>query len=395
MEVKSNSVIMFLKLFERFFMFKILGKAKDLKSNTDIIYCQVSPDKYLNIIGGDFQDFELQRKKENHKGYDRLRKDIEEGALLPSITLAVKHDLVADIVKNIDDDKKLEDSLSAEGGVVDILDGLQRTYILRELKENSHEFKDGQTLLLEYWLESDLKNIVYRMIVLNSGQKAMSMRHQIDLLFATTKQTLQESVPGVELFTERDGARRTSANKYPLSNIAAAYYAFLKGSPEQDSENIVNDQIRNNEIFESSKEKINEDFETFIDIFKKFKIIDGLAWQLYQDEPQSNDGHIWLGSDNVIVSFFAATGILVKNNMKEKVFSTLDRMISSLHDLVEDAAPYDYFDLRTYESLIQGINYKKLNIGSARRKYIFLMFKEYLKSDGDFSFRACWDMAAI
>lgn len=55
-------------------MFKILGKAKDLKSNTDVVYCQVSPEKYLKIVGDDFQDFELQRKKENHKGYDRLKK---------------------------------------------------------------------------------------------------------------------------------------------------------------------------------------------------------------------------------------------------------------------------------------------------------------------------------
>lgn len=376
-------------------MFKVIGKAKDLKSNTDVVYCQVSPEKYLKIVGDDFQDFELQRKKENHKGYGRLKHDIIEGALLPSITLAVKHDLVQDIVENIDDIDKLERSLSSEDGVVDILDGLQRTYILKELKDNNVEFKDGQSLLLEYWLESDLKNIVYRMIVLNSGQKAMSMRHQIDLLFATTKQTIQESVKGIELFTERDGARRTSANKYPLNNIAAAYYSFLKSSPEQDSENIVNDQIKHNEIFESSKEKISEDFDTFIKILKKFKVIDGLAWQLYQDEPSINDGYTWLGSDNVIVSFFAATGLLVKNNMKDKVFSTLDRMIESMYDLIEQGAPFDYFSLETYDSLIKGINAKKLNIGSARRKYIFLMFKEYFKSDGVFDFKACWDMAAI
>lgn len=376
-------------------MFKVLGRAKDMKSNTDVVYCQVSPDKYLKIVGDDFQNFELQRKKENHKGYDRLKKDIEEGALLPSITLAVKHDLVADIVRDIDNTQKLESSLSAESSVVDILDGLQRTYILKELKENGVVFKEGQTLLLEYWLESDLKNIVYRMIVLNSGQKAMSMRHQIDLLFATTKQTIQENVDGIELFTEREGTRRTSANKYPLNNIAAAYYSFLKGSPEQDSENIVNDQIRNNEIFESSKEKINEDFDTFLDILKKFKVVDGLAWQLYQSEPNIKDGHFWLGSDNVIVSFFAATGILIKNDMKEKVFATLDRMIDSLHNLIAQGAPFDYFDLDTYENLLKGINAKKFNIGSARRKYIFLMFKEYLRSEGDFNFKACWDMAAI
>ena len=69
-------------------MFKVIGKARDLKSNTDVVYCQVSPEKYLKIVGDDFQNFELQRKKENHKGYGRLKQDIIEGALLPSITLS-------------------------------------------------------------------------------------------------------------------------------------------------------------------------------------------------------------------------------------------------------------------------------------------------------------------
>jgi len=377
-------------------MFKVIGKAKDLKSDTDVVYCQVSPEKYLKIIGNDFEDFELQRKKENHKGYGRLKQDIKDGALLPSITLAVKHDLVASIISDIEDQDKLEQSLSSENGIVDILDGLQRTYILKELKDEGFEFRDKQTLLLEYWLESDLKNIVYRMIVLNSGQKAMSMRHQIDLLFATTKQTIQEKVNGIELFTERDGARRTSPNKYPLSNIAAAYYAFLKGSPEQDSENIVNDQIQNNEIFESNKEKINEDFETFIEALNKFKEIDRLAWKLYQDNPGLiEDGHTWFGSDNVIVSFFAAIGILVKNNMRDKVFNTLDKMINSLDEYIKYQTMVDYFELQSYENLIKGINSKKFNIGSARRKYIFQMFKEYLRSEGDFNFKTCWGMAAI
>lgn len=48
-------------------MFEVLGTARDLKSGANIVYCQTTPEKYLEIIGNGFQDFELQRKKENHK----------------------------------------------------------------------------------------------------------------------------------------------------------------------------------------------------------------------------------------------------------------------------------------------------------------------------------------
>lgn len=389
-------------------MFKVLGHAEDLKTNAKVIYCQTTPQKYLEIIGSNFKDFELQRKKENHKAYSRLKTDIIEGTLLPSITLAVKHEHVEDIIQKLHDNDALVEKLSSTEGIVDILDGLQRTYILSELKENGITFKEGQTLLLEYWLESDLQNIIYRMIVLNSGQKAMSMRHQIDLLFATTRKTIENKVPGVELFTEKEGKKRTTPNKYPLNNIAGAYYAFLKGTPEQDSENIVNDQI-SNEISESSKEKLNSDFEMFLSIFKKFNEIDKLSWNLYQRVDEEiirqessdietllpRDGAVWFGSDNVLLGFFAAAGQLIENGMNEKLFRALDKMISDLQNINSTSAIEDYFDIHKYELLLKKINAKKVNIGSERRKYILLMFKDHLKNEADFKCSVSWNMASF
>lgn len=376
-------------------MFKILGYAQDIKSGAHVIYCQTTPINYLEIIGDKFEDFELQRKKEVHKGYTRLKNDIIEGALLPSITLAVKHESVENILGKLEEPEELRNLLSSTNGIVDILDGLQRTFILKEIKDSKTSFKDGQTLLLEYWLEPDIKNIVYRMIVLNSGQKAMSMRHQIDLLFATTKKTIENKVEGIELYTERDNKRRVSPNRYPLNHIAAAYYAFLKASPEQDSENIVNDQIKNNEIFESTKEKINEDFDNFIEILNKFKIIDDLSWKIYEKLDNSEEGTTWFGSDNVILSFFAAAGVFIKKDKKDKVMNSLDIIISQLHENIERKKYFDYFSIKDYQEIAKGINSRKYNIGSARRKYIFTMFKEFFRSEGEFDFDSCWESAAI
>lgn len=175
--------------------FKIIGKTKDLKSGTHVIYCQSSLDKYLDIVGDKFGDFYLQRKRESHKAYKRLREDIVDGASLPSITLSVKHHLVSDLIGLIEsgDDDRLAKQLSKDD-VVDILDGLQRTYIISDLKKIGTEFKEGQKLLLEFWLEPDLSKLIYRMIVLNSGQKAMSMRHQIELLFMSLQETISDKL---------------------------------------------------------------------------------------------------------------------------------------------------------------------------------------------------------
>jgi hypothetical protein len=167
---------------------KILGIAKDQRTNTPVVYAQTTIKDYLQLIGDDCDTFLIQRGRVKHKAYARMKNDLIEGALLPSITLAVKPEFVETLLplvkrRNL---SELADSLGKPGSV-NILDGLQRTYILKELQNDRIEFKAEQTIHLEFWLESEMRHLIYRMIVLNAGQKPMSMRHQIELLFMTLK----------------------------------------------------------------------------------------------------------------------------------------------------------------------------------------------------------------
>ncbi|MBU0930861.1 MAG: hypothetical protein KJ585_02530 [Alphaproteobacteria bacterium] len=161
----------------------ILGTATDVRTGTAVVYTQMNIAEYLEIVGTGFEDFHLQRRRESHKAYARLKEDIRNGALLPSITLAVKPEKVDDIVPTYTDyvtepsrhAAKLAELISVPGSV-DILDGLQRTYIMHDLATEQAEFKEGQRILVEFWLERDLHNLIYRIIVLNAGQKPMSIR---------------------------------------------------------------------------------------------------------------------------------------------------------------------------------------------------------------------------
>ena len=189
---------------------EILGKAIDQRTQTRVVYAQMPVDEYLDLVGPNFDEFAIQRRREKHRGYARLKADAEAGALLPSITLAYDPKLVAPLqeVFDADDKASLMMLLQGEPGKVSILDGLQRTYILSEIRNSGKHFKEGQALLVEFWLENDPRNLIYRIIVLNAGQKPMSMRHQIEVLFATFKALLEEEIPQLTLLTERDGTRR-------------------------------------------------------------------------------------------------------------------------------------------------------------------------------------------
>jgi hypothetical protein len=117
---------------------KILGTTKDMRTNTPVVYIKMPIATYLQIVGDDFENFSIQRRRESHKAYQRLKNDLKDGALLPAISLAIKPHSVQEMIPLLNQGmesgnwRELEEKLLA-GEAVDILDGLQRTYILRDM----------------------------------------------------------------------------------------------------------------------------------------------------------------------------------------------------------------------------------------------------------------------
>jgi hypothetical protein len=396
--------------------FSVLGKTIDLRTNANVIYCKCSITKYLEIVGNDFENFSIQRKKESHKAYKRLKEDLREGALLPSITLSVKHHEVENVLESINHADELIRKLSTVG-VVDILDGLQRTYIIKELVDEGFVFPDKQEVLLEYWLEADMGRLIYRMIVLNAGQKAMSMRHQVELLFMSLKETISEEIDDVEIYIEKNNKKRTLSNKYSLGVVASAYQAFITRSTEIDKNDVVSNALINDNVMDASEEEHTRKFNEFISYFKIFKRIDSKIWTYYSNNYDDNKynnlkqlkaieeldeedqsifekmhvyktAHAWLGNENVIVSLFCAISQNLNTDRKERVDTALAKLETAV-----DRNESDPLGLIKYEFFKSQINPKKSNVGHATRKLILNGFKEYFRDEGDTPFLPCWEQA--
>ena len=86
--------------------FEIIGFTKDYRTNTTVLYAQIKIEEYLSLVGKDFDRFEIQRKREKHKGYNRLKRDIENGALIPTITLAVEPSVVKNFSEALEQKNK-------------------------------------------------------------------------------------------------------------------------------------------------------------------------------------------------------------------------------------------------------------------------------------------------
>ncbi|WP_312684346.1 hypothetical protein [Stenotrophomonas chelatiphaga] len=376
---------------------KILGVAQDKRTDTPVVYAQVPIRQLLEIVGPTFGDFSIQRRREKHRAYERLKRDLSLGALLPSIILAVEPQRVPSLKKLFfeQDFEALGVELQRAGGV-NILDGLQRTYIIQDLVDDGIEFALDHMQHLEFWLEESTDNLVYRMIVLNAGQKAMSMRHQVELLFSTLKERLQAKVPGLVILSEKDGARRHKSRSYPLDRLATSYQAYVTKSPEITRENVVAQELVESEVLDSSEQEITEQFNRFVELLADYATIDDDVCRIYPERDKEEGvptGASWFGSDNVMLSFFAAYAQFSLGS--EPHSRRAGEALASLRNLVRHApVDSDPMGLLTLVQIQKGLSPRKHNVGFATRRLLTGGFKEYFRNGGEESLENCWKFAA-
>lgn len=375
--------------------FQIIGSTIDQRTNTTVLYAQIEISDYLNLVGKNYDEFEIQRRRQNHQAYDRMKADILKGALLPTITLAVNPKVARTYKRLWDagDHNELKNKLYSSDNIR-VLDGLQRTFIIDDLKKQGNVFKKDQKLLLEIWIDEDIKHLIYRLIVLNAGQKPMSLRHQIELLFMTMKDRLESEIDGLEILNERDETRRSKAKKFPFDRIVTAYYCFTTESPEEKRQNVIVKQMDEVEIFNSNEKELSTSFSNYIQYLKHYVQLDEEVFRLYTSfsEPQIKSPQNWLAEDNVINSFFAAVAQFHDDKvLAKRVSKSLGLLLKTLKTSKPKSDP---FALKTLSDIRSGVNPKNVNVGFETRRILTSGFKEFFREEGKISFTDAWKRAA-
>lgn len=370
---------------------EILGYTKDCRTNTNVVYAEIKISDYLDLVGNDFDRFEIQRKRQDPKKYTRLKGDIKKGALLPGITLAINPSKVKDFIKEVENKETqiLIDKLNKSSDIY-ILDGLQRSYIIKDLRDEKAEFNPEQKLLLEIWFEDRIEHLIYRLIVLNSGQKPMSMRHQVELLFTTLKTEIENEIPNLNIYVEKGGEIRSKSLKFSFDRIVNAYYSFLTKSPEVKRDNLIVKKLNEDDILSSNEEELNANYNSFIDCLKKYCELDVSLFKFYSKNSIHSAFKNWLADENTLKGFFSIAGRYSADlNKVNRIDNALKKLLSQAKD-----AKTDPLHLEVFMKLKTGIDSKKYNVGNETRRLIMDGFREYFIDEGETSFDECWINAA-
>ena len=151
---------------------------------------------------------------------ERIVADLVMGAVLPPVVLGISldHELFEKLpVQGATSIHQIASVQSLAN--LSIIDGMQRTGALKEAL--AAEPKVGlRSTRVEFWLTDGVRAMVYRMLVLNTGQVPWTMDRQLTVVYGPLLEEIPENVPELEKVGYPDNQRRrVGAAQYSTSDI--------------------------------------------------------------------------------------------------------------------------------------------------------------------------------
>ncbi len=363
--------------------------------------CRSTYGWYLENTIGSEDLLKIQRKIiTGRKTYQTLRADLARGCLLPPIVLAVSEIDVPAEMDNAPDAQPFSMSLAKRTSLANaikvcsndgirIVDGLQRTNALRDVRdglegEELAKFLQ-QPIRLEFWVNISFYALAYRMLLLNAGQKPMSMKHQLEIVAENMQSELQQ-LENLDVLTGIEGRRRSSPGQFQLSALAGAFQAWLQKQPHIDLRNAVTEQLLADEAIDALGKGMSLADNEGGDQFTNF-----IRWLVKMDVSLGPDNLVFFGNDTVLLGVSAAVSSALANE------SLKDRTVEAMEILLQDierAGVKGSVSPETFSDLRNGFDVKKINVGKATRDFVYYAFSEYFRNGGEKKMPECWIQAS-
>ncbi|MBT9448604.1 hypothetical protein ICN84_00770 [Akkermansia glycaniphila] len=191
-------------------------------------------DHLINLI--DKTDF--QRKLQTPSFYDKLKRDMSEGCVIPPITVAF---VTEEVTQEMSLDNIKEYILRNVGSAF-VLDGIQRLHILKLAQRDNALFwadKNEKQLFVNFIFCHSRDRLLYRMITLNNGQRPMTLRHQIEAMMSNID---MEGAYNIKTCSEKEGKPRDE-RCFPEASLIQAYLAYMTDSLHINNKKIIEEHM--------------------------------------------------------------------------------------------------------------------------------------------------------
>lgn len=339
----------------------------------------------------------------------RMVEDLLAGAVLPPVVIGK----VVDELAGLDTADALKTAIS-EGAKseLSIIDGMQRTTALLEALDDNQELIKDRLLRVEFWIAEETESLIYRMLVLNTGQVPWNLSRQLQVVYAPLVAEMKEKVT-FDRVLEIQGPnpeRRTRAGQYRPDDLAELFIAFGLRKTDVDTKETLADEFSRLDIAEALSSHLYKDFfyptvQMMVDLDEAISRLDD---QLVQpDADDETDGKKLVGrnifdSKPARIGFVVAVAIAIMGRIgmeKDKDQHAMEQRIETIKNglaqLIEKLDNMDAGDMRDFLKLgvLQQRIYgtKRSAVGRYERAFFEDAFKILIEESFDIpTLETCW-----
>src|SRR5271165_6471035 len=174
----------------------------------------------------------------------RMVSDIRRGAVLPPVVLGAVVD--DDVFKSYPNTtaETTSDILSTDTRKkITIIDGMQRTAALFEAIEADKAVL-GRQMRVEFWLARSVRTMIYRMLVLNTGQVPWTLSRQLSVIYAPLLDEIKKNVPEINrVFSPDSPGRRVAPGEFASDALVELYISFSLRKTNVDTREALSDEF--------------------------------------------------------------------------------------------------------------------------------------------------------
>lgn len=331
----------------------------------------------------------------------RMNDDFIAGAIFPQVVIGVL--LPETDFRSLQEDVNGFSPIEYQPECVSVIDGMQRSGIYFA----NYQGNESREIRVEFWVSDKTVKLLYRMLVLNTGQVPWNTRRQIEVIFSSLSKAIVDRtfeknpdlIDHVEIISVDDGKRRTQAGKYHKSTMIELYLGFNTRRIKVDVGDELASEFQRFDMMESVEKDSN--FDLFVDVFSYLCKLDiaVASCNSTAENGQFKDGKDLFASVPACLGFVVACAeyimgkISVERTDEVKIDKNgkLAKQIDNTIDLLVANKDKDFLALESLNDVIAQL--PKNRIGDEMRsafKHVFSELLSYEELSEIVSLEAFW-----
>lgn len=238
----------------------------------------------------------------------RMVEDLKKGATLPPVVIGAVLDTNAfgnlPPRGNSSNLGFLPDNRSS----LSIIDGMQRTAALQEAQAEAPEVGDGK-VRVEFWLTDNVRAMIYRMLILNTGQVPWTISRQLSVVYAPLLSEIRERVPEIDKVSTPDQpGRRVGPAQYSSDALVELYIAFSLRKTGVDTKEALSDEFSRLDFVDNlANEGFQEQFYGVLAILSRLD----KAFSRFEEEKDLPGGRFIFDRQPARIGFVVSLGLAI------------------------------------------------------------------------------------